>query len=93
MSGKPLALAVVLPVCQTCSGDSARELTIVTNLNPYATILTKGWGKEKGIRDMGQSYPGGTWTAGAIEIASASSAGAERRGKGEGELLIVPNSM
>ena len=42
---------------------------------------------------MGQSYPGGTWTAGAIEIASASSAGAERRGKGEGELLIVPNSM
>jgi len=47
VSGKPLALAVVLPVCQTCSGDSARELTIVTNLNPYATILTKGWGKEK----------------------------------------------
>ena len=90
MSGEPLALAVVLPVCQTCSGDSARELTIVTNLNPYATILTKGWGGS--IRDMGQSYPGGTGTAGAIEIAIASSAGAERRGREKGELLIVPNS-
>jgi len=47
VSGEPLALAVVLPVCQTCSGDSARELTIVTNLNPYSTILMKGWGKGK----------------------------------------------